>query len=69
MPRQSPSVPVRHLTVRELADRLRVTPDYLYRDVLNQEDGIRPIRLGHGRRARLRIPLSEVERWENKRRM
>lgn len=68
MPRQSPSV-VRHLTVAQLAERWQVTRDFLYRDILNQSDGIRPIRLGHGRRARLRIPIAEIERWEDERRM
>jgi len=61
--------PVRHLTVRQLADRLQVTTDYLYRAILGQPDGITPIRIGRGPRARLRIPISEVERWEQARRV
>lgn len=57
------------MTVAELAHRLKVSTDYLYREVLGQEDGIIPIRLGNGRRPRLRIPQSEVARWEQSRRV
>lgn len=37
-----------YMTVQQLAQRLRVTPDYLYSDVLGQPDGIPGIRLGKG---------------------
>lgn len=68
MPRSKPSVE-QHMTVAELAHRLNVTTDYLYREVLGQEDGIIPLRLGSGQRPRLRIPIAEVERWEQSRRV
>lgn len=68
MPRSKPSGE-QHLTVAELAHRLNVTTDYLYREVIGQENGIVPIRLGSGPRARLRIPRSEVDRWEQSRRV
>lgn len=58
-----------HLTVAQLAHRLNVSTDYLYREVLGQPDGIPAIRLGRGTRARLRIMLSEVEQWEESRRV
>lgn len=58
-----------HLTVQQLAHRLNVTTDYLYREVLGQPGGITPIRLGRGPRARLRIPLAEIERWEESQRV
>lgn len=58
-----------HLTVAELAHRLNCTADYLYREVLGQPGGIAPIRLGRGPRARLRIPVAEVERWEESQRV
>jgi hypothetical protein len=61
--------PIRHLTVQEFAARLRVTPDYVYRELIGQPDGITPIRIGRGPRARLRIPLAEIERWEQSRRV
>lgn len=68
MPRSKPSGE-QHMTVAELAHRLKVTPDYLYRQVLGQQDGIIPIRLGQGPRARLRISVAEVVRWEQSRRV
>ncbi len=58
-----------HLTVAQLAHRLNVSTDYLYREVLRQPNGIIPIQLGRGPRARLRIPISEVERWEESQRV
>lgn len=64
-----PTPHVQYLTVQEFAARIRVTPDYVYRAILGQPDGITPIRIGRGPRARLRIPISEVERWEQARRV
>lgn len=58
-----------HLTVAQLAHRLNVSTDYLYREVLCQPGGINPIRLGRGPRARHRIPVAEVERWEESQRV
>lgn len=69
MPRAKPSNSEQHMTVAQLADRLQVSTDWLYSDVLGQEGGIIPIRLGDGKRPRLRIPLEEVQRWEQSRRV
>ncbi len=57
-----------YMTVQQLAQRLRVTPDYLYSDVLGQPDGIPGIRLGKGRRPRWRIHPSDVAQWEERQR-
>ena len=69
MPRSAPLIDEQHMTVRQLAKRLQVSTDWLYTDVLGQEDGIIPIKLGRGKRPRLRIPVEEVVRWERSRRM
>lgn len=60
----SPTSSTQHITVLQLAHRWNVTTDYLYRDCLGQPDGIPFMRIGKGRRARIRIKLSDVERWE-----
>lgn len=57
------------LTVAQLADRWQVTDDYLYRAVLGRPNGIPAFRLGHGPRSPWRIALTEVEKYEESRRV
>jgi predicted DNA-binding transcriptional regulator AlpA len=53
-----------HLTVRDLAERCRVTRSTVYRWRLRGED---PRAIQNGKRGRVIYPLAEVERWERAR--
>lgn len=54
------------LTPKELANRWKVTVEYLYRAILGQPGGLAAMKLGKGPRPRWRIAIRDVEEWERK---
>jgi hypothetical protein len=62
-----PQPTVTFLTVNQLAVRWQVTPDFLYRDIVNAPDGIPAMKLNRGHRGRWRIRVADVELYETQR--
>lgn len=62
-----PQPTVTFLTVNQLAVRWQVTPDFLYRDIVNAPNGIPAMKLNRGRRSRWRIRVADVEQYETRR--
>ena len=53
-----------YMTPIQVAARLQIHVEYLYRHLLGQPSGIPAIKVGKGPRARWRISLASLEQWE-----
>lgn len=58
-----------YLTPEQLAVRLQVSREYVYRELLGQPDGIPAMKIGKGLRARWRIRPEDLEAWEDRQRV
>ena len=58
-----------YLTPEQLAVRLQVSREYVYRELLGQPDGIPAMKIGKGLRARWRIRPEDLEAWEDRHRV
>ena len=66
---QGPVARTVHLTAAQVAERLQVSVEYLYRELLGHADGIPGLKIGRGPRARWRIKLTDLEAWEERQRV
>ena len=58
-----------YLTPEQVAARLQVSREYVYRELLGHANGIPALKLGSGLRARWRIRPEDVEAWEDRHRV
>ncbi len=58
-----------YLTPGQLAVRLQVSREYVYRELLGQPDGIPAMKIGKGLRGRWRIRHEDLEAWEDRHRV